>query len=587
MKVAPLPNEQRLLQNTPITPGISDSWIPINSLNTQLELPEEEFIDLPGLDLLSTPNQLWEEQFNNIDDGDVHSAHTDRPFFFHFLDTFTSETGFVSSFECLTPGQRQDVLASINRNQQNDACCHQENNALGVSSGWLNNPLSIQTHQILLLIKEVVTIKPRNSCVNISWSQDIENRCVRFFSPINLHKYIDLYWSIWSPNVNFLHRPSFDAACSKPILLACMAIIGACVSPDPDDSVDVRMWLNCVEEAAFADDDFNRDPISPFQPVRDIRKIQALQAAYMVCLYQNWEGTDTSKKRIRRHRFSTVVSIVRDIDITTARHINYSLQQKDEFDWKGFVAREELIRTFIWVFLMDTAFVTFNNLPPRMVAKEMKMHMAVPESCFQAPTACACFDAIRRWMPSTSFCGKVSFRTLFERLCLDSFTLDMQESVAALGPLNLFTIISGIHSLVFQYQSFFSAGHLLLRTYNALQNFKAIWNLYQTTMVGNMPHTTVDENQLTTENMWQRVGFCRHAGDFWLLAKIKVDRLSATDAVPNNPSVDQADGDEIEPSDSILNKYDQTSMRQVNDLISDFQSVHLGEAVLDTSYSFL
>lgn len=69
------------------------------------------------------------------------------------------------------------------------------------------------------------------------------------------------------------------------------------------------MWLNCVEEATFADDDFNRDPVSPFQPVHELKKIQALQAAYMVCLYQNWEGTDASKKRIRRHRFSTVLSV--------------------------------------------------------------------------------------------------------------------------------------------------------------------------------------------------------------------------------------------------------------------------------------
>lgn len=36
--------------------------------------------------------------------------------------------------------------------------------------------------------------------------------------------------------------------------------------------------------------------------------------------------------------------MVRDIDIATARHANYNLQQRDEFDWKEFVAREELIR---------------------------------------------------------------------------------------------------------------------------------------------------------------------------------------------------------------------------------------------------
>jgi hypothetical protein len=94
-------------------------------------------------------------------------------------------------------------------------------------------------------------------------------------------------------------------------------VAGACVSPDPVDNEDARMWFNCVEEMVFADDDFCRDIEPP--AVTDIsipvstpanqRKLQALQAAYLVCLYQNWEGTDASKRRIRRHRFSTVVSV--------------------------------------------------------------------------------------------------------------------------------------------------------------------------------------------------------------------------------------------------------------------------------------
>jgi hypothetical protein len=43
---------------------------------------------------------------------------------------------------------------------------------------------------------------------------------------------------------------------------------------------------------------------------------------------------------------------------------------------------------------IDSNDVIFNNLPPRMVIKEMRMHMATPEACFQATTAdqCQCCD---------------------------------------------------------------------------------------------------------------------------------------------------------------------------------------------------
>jgi hypothetical protein len=46
-----------------------------------------------------------------------------------------------------------------------------------------------------------------------------------------------------------------------------------------------------------------------FNSTESRQKVQALQAAYAVCLYQNWEGTDISKRRIRRYRYSTVVAV--------------------------------------------------------------------------------------------------------------------------------------------------------------------------------------------------------------------------------------------------------------------------------------
>jgi hypothetical protein len=41
-------------------------------------------------------------------------------------------------------------------------------------------------------------------------------------------------------------------------------------------------------------------------------------------------------------------------------------------------------KNLIYIFLLDTVFVIFNNLPPRMVINELKMDLVCPESCFQA-----------------------------------------------------------------------------------------------------------------------------------------------------------------------------------------------------------
>ncbi|KAL4960076.1 uncharacterized protein BDV14DRAFT_211935 [Aspergillus stella-maris] len=510
-----------------------------------------------------------------------------------FLDRFTSKTGFVASFDCGTEYQRARVLLPA---------------AVPSSISWLNNPLSLKTHHIMLLVKEVVTIKPRNSAVSLDWSPVLEQMCLEFFSPSNLQRYLDLYWAFWHPNVNIVHRPSFNAVQAKPAVLATMAVIGACVSPDLVDNDNAQVWFNCVEELVFIDEDFNSNfsfssGSGNFGAYRS--KIQALQAAYMVCLYQTWEGDDASKRRVRRNRFATLVSTARDIGMPMARHANYSQQSRCEFDWMRFAVCEEFVRLLTWTFLLDTAFTIFNNLPPRMVIKEMKIHTAVPEACFQAAAADECYEQIQLWLPPDNLYWRVSHCSAFQMICNGKLEVDACDALAALGPLNLFVLTSAIHSLIFQYRNSYSWGcldpnpnpnlntNLLSPVHHALNNWKVIWQHFASSLVsGISPHVTVDHNhnhnELEHEAMWKRVGFCSYCPEYWLLASLMTDKMTArtsssspTGTGTGNPGTMHELGLGLGlgrlddgPLDSILNKYDQTSMRQVNDLIlslSDFR----------------
>ncbi|KAL3476682.1 hypothetical protein BJX99DRAFT_258232 [Aspergillus californicus] len=500
-----------------------------------------------------------------------------------FLDKFTSHTGFLASFDCGTETQREHVTAMSEIAAYANAREPCDPESAGVLSStspapsWLNDTLALKTHQILLLVKEVVVIKPRNSAVTLDWSPVVEQICLQFFAPVNLRKFMELYWAIWHPNVNFVHRPTFDPVHAKPSLLAAMALVGACVSSDVIDHESARMWFNCVEELVFIDEDFNSD--LSFSPSSDISKyrykIQALQAAYIVCLYQNWEGDDASKRRVRRNRFATLVSTARDLSIPVARHKNYSEHTILEFNWMEFAAREELVRLLTWTFLLDTAFIIFNNLPPRMVIKEMQIHTAVPETCFQALSADECYEQIELFLPAESPYWNTSLSGAFQTLCKDSLETNIRDSMAALGPLNLFALVSAIHSLIFQYRNSWGSIQILSPIHSTLNNWKAIWQQFTASLVPAMsPHVTVDHNSLQPETMWKRVGFCSYCPEYWLLANLMTDRLSgqksAGNMVGEENELERLDG----PLDSILNKYDQTSMRQVNQLIlslSDFR----------------
>lgn len=176
---------------------------------------------------------------------------------FHFLADFTSRSGLIDSYDCGTLAQRTAVVSSYYQSYlETDEVMAipaslRSGDTLGATAefhdldedtflvtadlstvvsgwqrSWLDNPIVMKLQQIIIRIKEVVTIKPRNSSVTLSWSPAIERRCLHFFSVERFGKFLELYWSSWHPNVNFLHRPTFNPVNTPTTLLAAMALIG-------------------------------------------------------------------------------------------------------------------------------------------------------------------------------------------------------------------------------------------------------------------------------------------------------------------------------------------------------------------------
>ncbi|KIW99738.1 uncharacterized protein Z518_11151 [Rhinocladiella mackenziei CBS 650.93] len=578
--------------------GHMNGWISCGLSDNGLDGPFDdcqEFLNLnPGT---QTPRTAWD----GTDEGTG---------FLSFLDTFTSKTGLVASFDCGTIEHRRRVNAfsppaatgcgparsspsslrpADSFNTSGDDAPYSEGSETTLSR-WLSDPLSFKSHEIVACIGDTVFHKPRKSCTTLPWSPTVQETCARFFSPTNIRRYIQLYWAIWHPNVNIVHMPTFDPASTKPELLAAMTLIGACVSPDRTDIENAKRWFNCVEEMVFDDADFCNDAPNPV--CRDTgevqwrrEKLRALQASYIVCLYQNWEGTNSSKRRIRRHRFSMVIAAARDIGIHNARHPIYGQMDFCDFSFSNFATIEELIRVFTWIFLLDTAFVIFNNLPPRMVIREMTMNTACSEACFQALTAEECFETLQQEQRNDALRLRVSndFTSAFDLLYRTDLDDILTCALADLGPLNLFAMSSALHSLIFHYQSSFSCQGSLDSIQNALRAWKKVWHVYTTHFSQDSRHSTVkcSMDLLTPDHMWRRVGFMRHANEYWHLANLIVERLSAPltedtdimDAAGEAQSSFSISGNG--PISPLLQKYDETSMQQVNILISDFRKVRI------------
>lgn len=78
-----------------------------------------------------------------------------------------------------------------------------------------------------------------------------------------------------------------------------------------------------------------------------------------------------------------------------------------------------------------------------MVIKEMRMHMATPEACFQATTADQCHHQLQLFLPARSLYWTISLRGSFESICKDDLSVNIRHLLATLGPLNLFALTSG------------------------------------------------------------------------------------------------------------------------------------------------
>jgi hypothetical protein len=311
---------------------------------------------------------------------------------FPFLARFTTETGFVKSFECGTLAERQAIVREIRNHeynlksqvansgghtqsllsnpdigpispprlgfdsrwdnqyfnsttlqpgphqfqpakeshnilqsmdipmspsiafQSNVEVLHDSQESETLWSAWLSDSLAHKTYEIVDRIKDITLYRLRGSKIAINWSPPVERMCLDFFSPPNIRKHLALFWSCWYPNCPIIHRPSFEATRASPLLIASMVLLGACISPDNRDHAGANIWLNSVEEMIFSCEEFC-DEInasmgnSTLEILAMQRRLEALHAAYFISLVQNWEGSEESRRRIRRHRYNAIIAV--------------------------------------------------------------------------------------------------------------------------------------------------------------------------------------------------------------------------------------------------------------------------------------
>ena len=328
-----------------------------------------------------------------IGSGPIFTPQTLSTCSLEFLANFTNTKGMANSFDCGTTEQRAVVMQTI---LSSPRLIEQQANE--------DARAGVKTHHIVSAIKEAVETQRRCKAAGLSWSYTLELACSEFFASNNLHRLIVSYWAFWHPNCPIVHKPTFSITTAPAALVATMVLIGAVLSPVEADRESALVWLDFVEEWVFSSGSFNDDPL-PFDP-QDMNspglqdRLDALRAAYCAILLQTWEGTEEAKRRARRSRYTDIIGAFRTVCFKSVTHENlnsYLERPSLEIGWKHFAMKEELIRTLTYIVLLDSAYIIFNNTPPRMALQEARISLSCPEALFQAEDVHSWRDALRAW----------------------------------------------------------------------------------------------------------------------------------------------------------------------------------------------
>ncbi|QQK41724.1 putative transcription factor with C2H2 and Zn(2)-Cys(6) DNA binding [Penicillium digitatum] len=359
--------------------------------------------------------------------------------------------------------------------------------------------------------------------------------------------------------------PTFRIESCSPLLLANMVLMGGCISPYKADRHIARSILDITEAVVFSQPMFSTVATRAKDADQGHRtQISTLQATYLICIMQKWEGSNEAKIRIQRDQFTKFVSATREMGLSRARQSHRPITSKfSDSDWRAWIQREEVNRMCNYVFLLDSAFVILHNSFPRMVLQEMQIDLTSPESWFQASSSADFLTAVQSnpGLPEKNLSLVDSVR----RLCNETPTQSTNFLDGA-SELNLFTIATAIHGLIFHQRSSLYTLPLSENPLGkALDRWEVAWKLNQQQDLNK--RASRDSSHIADE----QDGFMHYANEFAVLARVSLELSYFSPTEWSGLVEGLSDGS----SRGAFATFDQTGMGPVGDLMLAVENLSL------------
>ncbi|KAK9448412.1 uncharacterized protein V1518DRAFT_418894 [Limtongia smithiae] len=350
---------------------------------------------------------------------------------------------------------------------------------------------------------EIIDTICRTALLTVEYSSSkfdqISANAQYIFTADNVSQSITSYFHYFHPHVSLLHMPTFNGMRIILPLLINVTLMGSLYSSTTEISRAACALLDVAEEYTFSHP-CCVELIGARRVKETVECVEILQAMYLICSMQCFNGTCETQRNIRRRRFNDVISALRALSLTTAMNeYSHQLKSVDNFDWAAFINKELKIRAATHIFLLDCEFAIFHNVPSRISVREMTGDVTCSDDAFDAPTADECYHAL-----VDHDVGRLSLASTIKMLCSSGVEdADVIERFHNLSVLNCFLLINTLNA-----QIFVSNVMLLTSSMNSIDLALDRWILIWSHVVS---HLSVPQRR--------RLGFTRSSHEYWELGK--------------------------------------------------------------------
>ncbi|KIW74950.1 hypothetical protein Z517_11721 [Fonsecaea pedrosoi CBS 271.37] len=198
---------------------------------------------------------------------------------------------------------------------------------------------------------------------------------------------LNLFFNNYYRHCPIIHRPSFEPTIAPiPLVLGCVAL-GAMYS-EPTKVAWMKGLLDLIESYVFSlpevrDEFFGTLGVleAPDEDAVEYH-FQLFQGAYLVVIVQYFSGNLAGRRRARRQRFPSMLSLGRYFGLPSAQHSNI-VAIPDDIAFQRWVRIEARIRTMNVILALDSAMGIFNNVPPRINYCEVDLQLPCHPEYFE------------------------------------------------------------------------------------------------------------------------------------------------------------------------------------------------------------